>query len=138
MKILATFTLLLCAACPVLRAGEAPLFRMTAGPSGEGGNGPAMIYQEVARNDGYSTVEATAASGSVAAKSMFLMRATCALMKERQQGAFRIEQLSKMPIRFNVRFVAPEPGRSERLDQIGEGSVISAAQCDLIASVMPR
>src|SRR5690242_5158918 len=99
MNIKTLCTALLCIASLPLHAEEAPLFRMTS-PAGD-------VFQEVERSEGSSTVEAVATSGSVAAKSMFLLRGSCALMKERDRQAFRIERLSRQPIRFVVRFVAP-------------------------------
>jgi len=123
-----------------LHAESPPLFRMTsdAGRAADH-NQPAMVFQEVQRSESSSTVEAVQTSGSVAAKSMFLLRGSCALMKERQKNAFRIERLSKEPIRFIVHFVSDEQVGGRNADQApGEESVISAARCDRIASLFAR
>ena len=115
-------------AASAVHAGEESLFRMTS-PAGH-------VFQEVERKDDASTVEAVTASGSVAAKSMFLVRGSCALMKERKQQAFRIERLSRQPIRFIVRFVAPEDTNNQAPDPaMGEHAVISAAWCERLASL---
>jgi hypothetical protein len=122
---------LLCIAASSLHAEEAPLFRMTS-PAG-------YVFQEVERGDNASTVEAVEASGSVAAKSMFLLRGSCALMKERDRQAFRIERLSKQPIRFIVRFVAAEPPGAEPMGKaMDENSVISSAFCNRLESIFTR
>ena len=123
-----------------LHAESPPLFRMTSDPGiAADHNRPAMVFQEVQRSETSSTVEAVQTSGSVAAKSMFLLRGSCALMKERQKTAFRIERLSKEPIRFIVHFVSDEQLGGRNTDQaLNEDRVISAARCDRIASVFAR
>jgi len=123
-----------------LHAENPPLFRMTS-DSGIAAdhNQPAMVFQEVQRSETSSTVEAVQTSGSVAAKSMFLLRGSCALMKERKETAFKIERLSKEPIRFTVHFVSDDQLGGRNVDQaLNENSVISAARCDRIASLFAR
>jgi hypothetical protein len=140
MKITIACAVLLCFATATLHAQDAPMFRMTSN------NGyvadseqPRMVFQEMERSDTSSTVEAVQTSGSVAGKSMFLLRASCALMKERGKRAFTIERLSSEPIRLIVRFVSGEELDKDDLNQPPrEGSVISAAKCDLIESVLAR
>ena len=130
----------LCCASASLHAETPPLFRVTsdAGMAADH-NQPVMVFQEVQRSETSSTVEAMQTSGSVAAKSMFLLRGSCALMKERQKTAFRIERLSKEPIRFIVHFVSEEQLGGRNADQaLNENSVISAARCDRIASLFAR
>jgi hypothetical protein len=131
---------LLCVAFPMLHAEEAPLFRMTSNAvDAADSNQPGMVFQEVERSENASTVEAIETHGSVAAKSMFLLRGSCALMKERHKQAFRIEPLSKRPVRFVVRFVSPEsPGSETPLQSMNEHSVISAARCSLFESIPGR
>jgi hypothetical protein len=129
MKFQPLFAGLLCLASASLHAGEAPLFRMTSDTG--------MVLQEVARSDDASTMEATQATGSVAAKSMFLLRGSCAVMKERGKQAFRIERLSKQPVRFILHFVPPEAGHGDvAVQAMDENSTISSAFCDRIESVL--
>lgn len=131
MKLQPFFIALLCLASTGLYAGELQLFRMTSDTG--------MVLQEVERSDDASTMEASQATGSVAAKSMFLLRGSCALMKERGKQAFRIERLSRQPVRFIVRFVPPESGAGDAAMQaMDENSVISTAFCDRIESVLRR
>ncbi|TFW29121.1 hypothetical protein [Massilia horti] len=140
MKIKTLCVVLLFFATSTLYAAQAPLFRMTSN-AGQAANGnqPSMVFQEVERSETSSTVEAVQTSGSVAAKSMFLLSGSCALMKERKKEAFKIERLSKQPIRFIVRFVSGENIGNEAFGQpIGEDAVIPAARCDLIQSVLAR
>jgi hypothetical protein len=133
MNIKLTGIALLCLATSLAHAEDAPLFRLASAGAGQ----PGMIFQEIERSENASIVEATQSGGSVAAKSMFLLRGSCALMKERGKQAFRVEQLSRQPIRFSVRFVAAEPAAGEKVGQpLDEGGVISAARCDSFQSVM--
>jgi hypothetical protein len=140
MKITIACAALLCFATATLHAQDAPLFRMTSNNGyGADSNQPSMIFQETERSDTASIVEAVQSSGSIAAKSMFLLRGSCALMKERGKRAFRTERLSRDPIRFIVRFVPGDDLDPDDLNQPPrEGSVISAAKCDLIESVLAR
>lgn len=131
MNINTLYAAFFCLVASPLHAGEAALFRMTSDTG--------MVLQELERNDTSSTMEATQGAGSVAAKSMFLLRGSCALMRERKQQAFRIEQLSRQPIRFIVRFVPPALPDQETLGQpMDEHSVISAARCNVIEALLPR
>jgi len=98
-----------------------------------------MVFQEVERAAQASTVEASFASGSVAAKSSFLLRGTCALMRVREKPAFRIVHLAKQPVRMRIEFMPGENLEQERLDQpLGEGSVISAARCTIFDAILNR
>ena len=129
MKTKTAWFILLCLASLGVHAKDAPLFRKTS----NGG----MVYQEVERTAGASTVEATQPTGTAVAKSMFLLRATCALMKVRGKEAFTIERLPTPAVRFVVHFVAAPSGPGAGLDQpIGAGSVISVARCDAIEAVL--
>jgi hypothetical protein len=123
-----------------LHAESPPLFRMTSDAvKAADNNRPAMVFQEVQRSESSSTVEVVHTFGSVAAKSMFLLRGSCALMKERQRSAFRIERLSKEPIRLTVHFVSGEQVGGRNAEQApGEDSVISAAFCDRIDALFAR
>lgn len=131
MKI-AAFSFLLCLAAPVLHAGE-PLFRMTATL---GGAQKDSVFQEVERSDTSSTVEAVVHGASVAAKSMFMLRGSCALLKERDGHGFRIQPLSKQPIRFIVHLLPKEEVREIPIGQsMNQNSVISAQWCETIRSL---
>jgi hypothetical protein len=84
-------------------------------------------------------VEAIEPSGSAVAKSMFLLRASCGLMKERGHKAFRTERLSLKPLRFIVHFVAPEsPGHEAPDPAKGEQALVSAAWCDRLESIFTQ
>lgn len=136
MKILSFFLASFCLASVSVHAEDQPLFRM-AFDAGQppGAQLPNMVFQEIERNDNWSTVEAVQAAGSVVAKSMFLMRGSCALLKERQKQAFTIEALSKQPIRFKVHFVS---GDAAGVDAAGtpQRTVVSAAKCDAIETLI--
>ena len=140
MKITTACAALLCSASATLHAQDAPLFRMTSNTGYiDDSRQPSMVFQEIERSETSSTVEAVQTSGSVAAKSMFLLRGSCALMKERAKQAFRTERLSSEPVRFVVRFVPGEELGPDDLNQPPrEGGVISAAKCDLVESVLAR
>lgn len=126
------------AALPAL-GGETPLFRMTSHAGAPAGwNQPAMVFQETERRDTWSTVEAVQVSGSAAAKSMFLLRGSCALMKERNKQGFVIVPLSRQPVRFAVQFVSDEKAGGALDRAIAEGAVTSAARCELVESMLAR
>jgi hypothetical protein len=134
IKILSAF--LLCVFAFQLHAADAPLFHMAASPAAHaGGIGPGMVFQEVERSDTASTVELLHPAGSVAAKSMFLLRGACALAKERAKQGFRVVQLSRQPLRFSLRFAGAEDALEPRA---GEDSVVSAAYCDALLRVFPE
>jgi hypothetical protein len=112
-------------------AKDAPLFHRAS--SGD------MVYREVERKTDASTVEATQPTGTAVAKSMFLLRATCALTKIRAKEAFTIERVPTPELRFVVHFVPAPSGPGAGLDQpIGVGSVISVARCDAIEAVLAQ
>lgn len=129
MKIQTLWFAFVCLACAA-RAEEAPLFRMVSQPG--------MAFQELERRDSASMVEATQVSGSVAAKSMFLLRASCALMKQRNKQGFVIVPLSRQPLRFTLRFVAGESADDAQGQAIDEKAVTSAARCELVESILAR
>lgn len=140
MKIKLACVCLLCVAAPQLHAADTPLFRMASdAPSHGNGDPPAMVFQEVERSDTASTVELPHPQGSVAARSMFLLRGACALMKERGRQAFTVTPLSRQPVRFVLRFlteesaVEPAPARP-----VSEGGPVSAANCNAMQSVFPK
>ena len=124
----------LCLSSAFAHAEETRLFRMT-GKSGQ----PEMVFQEVERADQASTVEASFASGSAVAKSLFMLRASCALMRARDKQAFRIVHLARQPVRMRIDFIPGENLEQERLDQpLDEGSVISAARCTMFEAILNR
>ncbi|MBQ5939034.1 MULTISPECIES: hypothetical protein [unclassified Massilia] len=138
IKILSAFLLCIFASQP--HAADTPLFRMAASPApNAGGISPGMVFQEVERSDTASTVELLHPAGSVAAKSMFMLRGACALAKERGKRAFRLVQLSRPLLRVSLRFVSEEDaGKSAPESLMGEDRVVSAAYCDGIRSVFPE
>lgn len=126
---------LLCLSARSAQAQESSLFRMHADAAGQ----PAMVFQEVARDDRTSTVELLHPGGSVLGKSMFMLRAGCSLMKERGMPGFTIEALSRQPLRLLMRFASAEEAREQGGQPLREGGLISAAHCEAItAAPAPR
>lgn len=119
----ATLTLL---AAPAAQAADAPLFRMEQ---------PNMVYQEVERTADTSTVDVVLTAGGSVGKSMFLMRASCALMKARHKEAFKIEWGQRPSARQVLRFV---PASEVTSEPPREGSVVSMALCDSIEALFAR
>lgn len=138
MKLLPLAAALFCFATSAVHAEEAVLFRMTSatGPDANGTT-PAMVFQEVTRNDTSSSVEAEAGTVSATTGSMFLMRGACALMKERKKHAFNIEYLSKRPIRFNVHFAEAAP-TAAGVGSAPRAKTISSAQCERVESLFTK
>ena len=130
MKLKIVCSALLCFAGATLHAENAPLFRMVSAKG--------WVFQEVERHENASTVEVTIQGvGSVAAKSMFSLYASCALMKERGKTAFTIQPLSKAPIRYIVRFVQGESIGNNMVDQpMAEGSPFTAEKCRVLESLL--
>lgn len=89
---------------------------------------------EIERQDDASTVEAVVPSGFVAAKSMFLLAGSCALLKHRHKQAFLIEQLSKEPLRFKVRFVEGSPSGDET-QPYKPGTPFSSQRCEQLDAI---
>lgn len=124
----------LCLSSAFARAEETGLFRMT-GKLGQS----EMVFQEVERADQASTVEANFASGSAAAKSLFMLRASCALMRARDKQAFRIVHLARQPVRMRIEFMPGDNLEQERLDQpLDQGSVITAERCTMFEATLNR
>lgn len=140
MKIKRICVCLLCVAAAQLHAADTSLFRMASDAASHGnGDPPAMVIQEIERSDTASTVELLHPQGSVAAKSMFLLRGACALMKERAQQAFTVAPLSRQPVRFVLRFQTGESADKSGLERpVNEGGVVSAAYCNAMRSVFPK
>ena len=138
MKMTFTLAALLCLATATLHAQHAPLFRMTSNNGYVDDNRqPAMVFQEIERSDGASTVEVVQTSGSVDGKLTFVLRGSCALMKDRGQQAFEMERLPGATTHLIVRFVSAEGLDADDLNHPPvEGSVVSAAKCDLIDSIL--
>ena len=135
MKKSTVIAALLCLVVISLHAEATPLFRMTSDQGTQpGGSPPGMAFQETERQENTSTVEASQEAGSAAAKSLFLLRGSCALMKERNKQAFTIEHLSRQPIRFKLNFVsadaATDPGTRT------PGKIVTRKRCELVQAVL--
>lgn len=98
-----------------------------------------MVFQEISRSEDASTVEASQVQGSVAAKSMFLARASCALMKERNWEAAGIERVSKEPVRLIIRSIPADPVRTEDgVRPAGRSKILTAAWCETAERILKR
>ena len=107
------------------RAAASPLFKLDASQGAT-----VLVFEEIERDDRSSLVEVTTAGGSVAARSAFVLQASCALLAARSQPAFRIEEVSKRPARMRLHFLPAEQSRQARGDS---APVINAGCCDVMA-----
>jgi hypothetical protein len=120
---------LFCLAAASLHAQETPLFNMTS-DSGK-------VFQEIERSDTSSTVEVNEMIGSAEERTMFLLHGSCALMKARNKHAFKVQPLTKHPIRFIIRFLPPGPLASPPADQANKANAITTTEaCDVVFKVM--
>jgi len=87
-------------------------------------------YREIERGEDLSLVEATAANGTAASKSMFMLRSTCSLMKERGKTGFKIEPISRDPIRFKVHFVVDSDRGPDDTSNVRARGMMSARVCE--------
>lgn len=130
-------TALLCISACAAQAQETPLFRLQSDAASAGGQ-PAMVFQEVARDETTSTVELLHASGSVLGKSMFMLKGGCGLMQERGMPGFTVEPVSRQPLRVLLRFSSAEQADRLTKQPLQEGGLISAAHCGAIATTLAR
>lgn len=112
------------------------MFRMTASGGATAPGDQEMVFQEINRSEDASTIEATHVQGSVAAKSMFMARASCALMKERNWEAAGIEHVSKEPVRLILRSMPVDRVRTEgAVKPTGRGKILTAAWCEMVERI---
>ena len=139
MKNIALTAVLFCLAASPLRAEDVQLFRMSAGAGAAAPGDHEMVFQEISRSEDASTIEASHVRGSVAAKSMFLARGSCALMKERKWETAGIERVSKEPVRLIIRSIPAASVRTEDgVRPAGRGKILTASWCEMAERILKR